>query len=738
MIHNKELSHIAASLKQRNLGEAFVLLENYGYCHPEFGIISPLGDIRNDFDLMAGYWKQGYRDSQSAELYERLLGRMYRLTADTYIKYSILHDNHFRAAYNRSRAAGQDWSIASVRHEIENFVADMALLELEPENKRKERSKELRQEHGRKLQNLFDFIRTSPQWSDAMADEYVSLLLSPTIDNDDRLLIISAIMMGVMWVFDINKWSVLARVYRETSDEKARQRALVGWVLTLGEDNHKVFHIQKTIVGELLADGNTIDDLVGLQMQMIYCANAENDHRTIQDEIMPEIIKNNKLRITPNGIEEQDDDPMESILDSGAAERKMAEMEENFKRMMDMQKSGADIYFGGFSQMKRFPFFDNMSNWFLPFSMDNPAITNLYTNDKDLRLAAGVIDNGSFCESDKYSFVIAFHRVVGQMPANVREMLSNAEAKIGVGGMMGLKIDAEEQISPTYIRRIYLQDLYRFFALYPSRDRYANPFKSYFFVNGIFTESPLKAKAVDMAVFMVKRKLLIVAEQLLVAYGEDAADYNYCLLRGYIASHTTGGNDSAVRWYADALAIQPNSVKALAGYGRGLMNAGEYLKAASVYEQLLLLDENNTTAMFNRALCLVRLLRYEEAMEYLYRLDYERPDNARIQRLMAEALMNMNKLDQAEKLLSGIISSADSLPADKILYGVVCWCKGDVQKAVDSFCDYLRESYPMITLSEWIAYCEDEILRPNVELLLSHGLTDMDFRLMMDVLTGSK
>ena len=45
---------------------------------------------------------------------------------------------------------------------------------------------------------------------------------------------------------------------------------------------------------------------------------------------------------------------------------------EKMKKMMAMRDSGSDIYFGGFSHMKRFSFFYQLSNWFAPFSFDVP------------------------------------------------------------------------------------------------------------------------------------------------------------------------------------------------------------------------------------------------------------------------------------------------------------------------------------------------------------------------------
>ena len=51
----------------------------------------------------------------------------------------------------------------------------------------------------------------------------------------------------------------------------------------------------------------------------------------------------------------------------------MEKLEASMKRMNDMQRQGSDVYFGGFSQMKRFPFFSVVANWFMPFYLHHPA-----------------------------------------------------------------------------------------------------------------------------------------------------------------------------------------------------------------------------------------------------------------------------------------------------------------------------------------------------------------------------
>ena len=286
---------------------------------------------------------------------------MYVLCANISKHYGLGHSAFMSSVYMRLRMTARDWSPQNIREELEAFVSETALLELEPEHLRKPKMQELYRQHQHQMNVLFDYVYTSDIWSDGKATAMEELLLSPTVDSNDQQLIVSAVMLSLLEHFDISKFRTLVHVYQQATDERVRQRALVGWVLSLDSRLAvSVYPEQKALVDKLLEDENCCKELVELQKQFIFCINAEQDTQTIQREIMPDLIKNQNIRLTRNGIEEQEDNPMEDILNPEAQEKKLEQLEESFQRMMNMQKQGSDIYFGGFSQMKRFPFFNEI------------------------------------------------------------------------------------------------------------------------------------------------------------------------------------------------------------------------------------------------------------------------------------------------------------------------------------------------------------------------------------------
>ena len=91
------------------------------------------------------------------------------------------------------------------------------------------------------------------------------MLLSPTLDTNDQQLIISAVMLSTLEHFDMAKFRTLIHVYEKSVDERVRQRALVGWVLTLNSRLiASIYPEQVDLVHHLLEDEDHCKELGSL------------------------------------------------------------------------------------------------------------------------------------------------------------------------------------------------------------------------------------------------------------------------------------------------------------------------------------------------------------------------------------------------------------------------------------------------------------------------------------------
>ena len=677
---DNSLKLIFIQLINGNLGMAIAETETYLAAWPNPQTQEKLNDLKAEYQLMEEHWIQGSEDPMRADLYQRLLQRLYVLVANISIHKHMNGSSYLQAIYKGVRQEGRKWSMSSIKAEMENFVSEVAMLSLEPEHKQKEKSKTIYQQHQLEMNALFNYVLTTHMWTNSVGQGMEDMLLSPTIDTNDQQLLVSAITLSLMNRFDIVKFRTLTNVYVQSLDENVKQRALVGWALAIDDDWIKVYPEMQDIVNGLLKDEKVVDELTELQMQLIYTTDVQNDATKMRNEIMPDLIANNPVKFTKEGLVEVEDDPMEDVLHPDAAEQRMEKLEGTIRRMMDMQSKGADIYFDGFSKMKRYPFFYDMSNWFVPFYIQHPDIAQYVEKMEGFNLMKmGVEGGGTFCNSDKYSFLIVFQQMMNTLPDSLLQMLKRGE---GALSMMN-EMSKEEQAKPAFIRRNYLMDLYRFFMLFPNNKSLYNPYNSHeeeqtdvvFIVSDLFMHTPMDRHKPAIVKMLKKRKMNKSLALLMQSFPEEMRDQNYYLW---------------MEDYERALEIDPENEWALVGHARNRFKAKDYEGALEIYEHLLLKYPEKKNYMLNKAVCQVNMEDYEEAQKVLYQLNYEHPEDMSVAHVLAWSLTCDGKMEQAENLYQQLMAQEAPNPSDFLNYGYSLWLQGRINEAAEQLRKYAR------------------------------------------------
>ena len=704
-IIDTSLKRIYTQLLAGNVGLAIMELDTYLMAWPNQQTREKLETLKSEYHLMADYWIQGVADPERNVLYQKLLQRIYVLFANIAIHRHLSATSFLQQLHRNSRQTGRPMNLEVIRQEMEGFVSDVAMLELEPEHTRKEKSLALYKNHQQQMNQLFNFLLTSNIWTESTGRVMEDLLASPTIDTIDQQLLVTAVMLSLMNRFDMVKFRTLTGVYRRSADDHVRQRALVGWVVGLDDDMLNIYPEQRTIVEELLKSKRTRAELTELQIQMIYALNVEKDTNTVQQEILPDILKNQNFRVTKNGIEEVEDDALEDVLHPDASERRMERLEQSFQRMINMQRNGADIFYGGFSQTKRYPFFYDISNWFVPFYIQHPDIAQFVEKNEGNLFLQSIMRDGPFCNSDKYSFLIAFQQVFNQLPESLRQALKHGEAN-----MVVMETDGDVQQHSALIRRNYLMDMYRFFNLCPNRQAFVSPFARngmqlatcFFFCSSVFNNTPLEAHKVEVVNVLKKHLMDYEADKLLDTFPESMHDVQYYLWRGN---------------YSAALRIDPDNERARAARARFYFQERLYNGAVEDYDYLLMQHPHKVSYMLNKAICLVNLEEYEDALKLLYQLNYEHDEDVNIQRVLAWTLTCDGKLEQANKMYQQLTSDEHATSEDYLNKSYCLWLLGDINGADACFDQYftLGGSYAEAFNRGW---------------LLRHGISDTDIRMM--------
>lgn len=717
------LSSAINNLMDKRLDLAIEVLEQLYVQRPTLIGHSELEAVKNDYQLMVDYMERGFTDDKRASLYLSLLQRLYRVAADLEISWRcknvIVYVDAFRISDHLNTS--HDF----IRSVLESFVSDVAMLSLLPEAERTEKAKDLYDRHQVFVNRLFNTLWTSCQWSDDDCAFYTGLMLSPMVDVVDQQLLVSAVTLGAMNQFDINKFKALTTVYQQSTDERVRQRALVGWVLSVFE-GMDIFPEQDEIIRKLCENKDTIRELYTLQIQFFYSQDTEKDNEKLQRDIMPYLVEGSNITIGRLGIVEKEEDSLENILNQDAEDKRMEQMEEKVRKMMEMQKQGSDIYFGGFRQMKRFPFFNDLANWFTPFYIDHPALRTTIERIGQPNILQTITNQGNFCESDKYSLAFAMESIINQIPGNIKEMMGSE----GVFDPMGTTLDKS---NPTYICRAYIQDLYRFFRLYRSSNELINPFidnhkssfvaDTFFFVYKSFIGTGLDEYKMRLALYLYKHKNMDKLVELMSTFHVEDANYN--ILMGYINLYF-GKPDVAYQIFNMVLQEDTENQWALKGMARAAMDCEDYDTAEHTYSQLLRLEPDNINYAVKRCVTLLKTERYAEAREELFRLDYQYPDNMNVKRVFAWTMLLDKSLDKASQLYERILSDAP-MAEDYLNSGYCWWAQGNIGQAKNSF-------QAWITMTKGNKDRLLEEIRNDQKVLDLYGITEIDCLLMVNLI----
>ncbi len=142
----------------------------------------------------------------------------------------------------------------------------------------------------------------------------------------------------------------------------------------------------------------------------------------MREEILPEVMKISPLlkdkldaeKLMNSDEWEEANPEWQEMLEASGVSDKLQELSE-------LQQEGADVYMSTFSLLKNFSFFNELSNWFLPFDSSHTTVNELFQSD-DRGLITAFAANNAMCNSDKYSFCLS----ILQMPEMQRNMLKNS------------------------------------------------------------------------------------------------------------------------------------------------------------------------------------------------------------------------------------------------------------------------------------------------------------------------
>lgn len=628
-----------------------------------------LQQLEAEVELSCRWWKENQPCPPADDMLDSyFLPKLQRIWDDYFLLDMMTSNNNYLLSLrNKVRASGRDWSWGEIRKRLESFVSNIALLQLQNDNEAAQQRLEVIYEEQKKYrQQMFLYVLTELRFSGGDIQELEDLLLTPTVDNIDQRMIISALTINGLMVFDPLKLRLLVNVYTKSEDIPVKQYALVGWALTLPRYPYSCDSQTTQIVRDLVDNDATVrEELAQLQIQLAYCQSADRDSRNFQETIMPDIMKASNMRFTDKGLEMQEDDPMDDILGRSTTEKKMEEVESRMRSYMDKRSQGMDLFFQGFKHMKRYPFFSDISNWLVPFYYEHPDIAPALHQMGGNGILHLMLD-APMCDNDKYSFVFAFLSIMNKVPKDIIEqMQQTAPPENAYRDWMS---------DPAILRRNYLQSLYRFFQLFPYSESFVSPFcdteevempyldpPSWLIVaNKTLMETRFDNNIIDLLKYFLRKKDFGAVQFILDEYNDCDDSFDLCYVRTlFYADSLPEYEDEFLHNIEYCLKVKPDSITLRKLYAKWLYSCEKFQEAKTLFGKLMEEKDGNRNYMFSYALCCQKLGDYDEAKKVLFRLAYEHPDDREVGILLASTLFLDGKTEDAFKRVDKL--SADDL-----------------------------------------------------------------------------
>lgn len=691
---NETYQSIVNLLKQHRLKEAHTQLQPLTAACGDYTLQSRLEQDCTAYQYMLQYMKQGSEDAERYTLHLRLCANAWEIADQARL---LLLDNvspDYYHSLRRNKRITPPKGLDEMLHILETFNDDMSLCQLMPQDHKMLNT--TLERHENTYQSLFLNTWTNSSWSTEEIQIACQLLTSELLPLNDLCLFTSAVTLSLLECFDHNKMKWILDATQHDS-QRIVQRALVGLVLVIHTHPDRLsFYPAITAQFSMLKEENNIKSaFTNIYMQLLRSQETEKIDRKMREEIIPEMLKNvNLMRNMKFGFEdvteENDFNPdWEKTFEQSGLNDKLREMNE-------LQMEGSDVYMSTFSQLKNFPFFNTMANWFYPFDMRHSSMVREFglTPENDNSMMVFLLQAGFFCDSDKYSLAFTMsHIPQSQRGIMFSQMTSqDMEELMDEKRISGFKQYAEK---PEVISNQYIHNLYRFFKLYPRRRELHDIFKDSLSLH----RTPLLANLLNtpealktVADFHFHKghptEAIELYDKLTQTNQSDAETFQkigYCYQKEKDYSN-------AINAYLKADVLKPDHVWTIRHLATCYRQIHNFEKALEYYNKAEAIQPDNHTILFNIGSCLAELNRHDEALQYFFRLDLLENDSIKIWRAIAWCSFVCGKTEQANKYYNKILNSSTPLATDYLNAGHVAWKTGNIAQAATLYGKALHNS----------------------------------------------
>lgn len=724
----KYKTNITSLLKNARLYEAFAEFDKLLNANPNWEISEDLSKLQMSYKYMLMYMAQGTADPQKEQIYNNILLSLYGLL-DRYCHHLMLIYSH-----SQYYAIRQDFSKSNARIAImlERYNAEcqkyQLYLDVPENNTDKKQLAELKHNVEKTETKLFNYIWTSYRPDTGELESLKNFLYKPDVSDEVKSLLISAIFLNLNNSYDENLLLLLFDLYLlyNNNDELAiRLMCCIFLLLHKYNDIAILSTPIKNHIQTLKDDSNFNDALELIILQFIKSCDTDKLTKMMQEEFLPGLMnassgfmKNlKKQKIDLNDITEIESNPeWEEFLEKSGFANKIKELNE-------IQMDGGDVFLGTFSKLKTFPFFHDVSNWFVPFSTNHSAI--MASSIADNKLIMNIISNARFlCDSDRFSFCLS----IDSIPATQKEaMLTQFDAQ---NEMLDEIKQVETIDTKTPLKQIianYMQDLYRFFNLYNRRTEFDNPFTGNILNTSILNHVILKSdNLILIGEYYLKRKYYNLALTFFLKEIEVADNYQPNIIQkiGFCYQNLKM-YDKAITYYSKYDLFDNTNLWNIKHIAASFKAAGNIEKALEYYRKAESIASDNLSVCLNIGHCLLELNKVDDALKYYFKVNYLKPSDNKTLRPIAWCLFLQKKFIQSEEYYNKILASSPTAE-DYMNYGHLKLVQNNIKDAINAYAECVK-----LSGKDFSKFASD--FNNDSKYLSANGIASHDMALILDI-----
>ena len=684
---NTTLNNITASC-QKDLSALFISsgLEQLKiiarYCS-DSQIISQVEEITENYHCMLTFLSDGGKDEERTLTQERISKKAQEI---------------LRIAHRDIRLQDQQGKYSLAFHELQNLYGiepEEALLMKWGENPLPDEQL-LIQDH------IFSLIWTSPLWNQKQTAHWYEFISRQT--DFAKIHFLGAVILSLWEYLDEEKLSLLF-LFTDTESEKLNALTITA-LLLLAEKYQKEITLYPNLT-----------------------ARYQNSNIS---KFIPVVMKEKLLMLqTLIALKKEQDDMANFSMNMSQEEMKKL-MDKKMDNLRFMIAKGLDVNLGNRTELwYRCDFLrQNISHWWIPFEKSSPVIEELLI-DKDgnfNKQAYQLLDLPSECDIDRYAMFSFMART--QYKNTFIEQMAESLSSSGLFG--------EEEIVP-YVNHLKttMQNLYRIFVHSPLRNEVSSPFSwpQNFWNNSLFKEHFTEKDALDLCSEMLEAD---ITDQPIAWLDELAKTSGTSLQMLKLKSNCLFKQKKyaeAIEPLTQMLFFEEDNEWALIVLQRCYEKLGRKDKQLEATLKLLEIKPENTNYLTVAATVLIEMEQYQEALKYLFKLDYLDTDNIVFKTCIETCALHLRKFDLAKRYNQSILEHTDyeDRYIEYLTAGHVHFVMGNWKEALASYRRYKAEAEEQNKTAEIKVDPEKEFLTSS-KILRELGISPSDIRLMLDMI----